>query len=446
MLAHSRHGPALSQSPVDWRAETRPSKVPLSINIIRRVRDGLAWRLDPIWQRTFHGAIHRDRAWVPLLMLLAQRLQTGGQGKLARVPFEWLDTTRHGSRHELLPPGRGLSVGPYVDGQQRIEQVTLPALTLFEFRDAKVGATSSAVLLRGGLILERIPSADSTRGLFAAGFVLGHGRRTAVVRQLPTESLEAGFFLGGNGSFNYYHWLIELLPKLEHLVDRELPLLVSEDVLRIASFQTALSLVAGQRQVIPLRKGRLYRVARLLHINSPILCPFNLKPGYAVEVADFVTRPSALAFLRRRLMTGLDVPEGAERTRLFMGRKSHRRSYNQDQIFAVFVRHGFRMVFMEELSLIEQRQAVANAEMIAGPTGAAWTNLIFARPATRCLCWMAEPMAGFAGFSNLAHHLGVTLQYVTYTSTGQTTDELYQMDYWLDPATVEHAMQRILAA
>ena len=379
-------------------------------------------------------------------MLVAQRLQTAGPGTLTRVPLEWLDATRRGTRHELLPPSDGLSVGPSIEGQQRIEQVTLPALAHFEFTDAKVGATSSALWLGEVLILERLPAADPSRGHFAAGFVVGHGRRTAVVRQLPTEDLEAGFFLGGNGSFNYYHWLVELLPKLEYLVDSKVPLLVSEDVARIASFQAALSLVAGERQVIQLRKDRLYRVARLLHINSPILCPFNLKPGYALEVADFVTRPGALVFMRSKLMAGLQVPSGAGGTRVFLGRKSRRRNYNQDQVFAIFARHGFRMILMEELSLVEQRQTVVSAEMIAGPTGAAWTNLIFARPGTRCLCWMAEPSIGFAGYSNLAHHVGAILHYVIYNSAGQTTDELYQMDYRLDPASVERAVERMLVA
>ena len=416
------------------------------LNILHRIRDGLAWRLGPLWQRSFQSAIDRDSAWVPLLLMLARLWPAEDTRRLVRVPFEWLDGTRRGSRHERMPAQPGESYGPILDGQQRIEAVTLPALALHEFRDARVGATSSAVWFDEGLILERVPATDLTRGHVAAGFVVGHGQRTAVVRQLPTEHLDAGFFLGGNGSFNYYHWLVELLPKLEHLVGHDVPLLVSEDVSRIASFQAALSLVAGQREVIPLRKDRLYRVARLLHINSPILCPFNQKPVHAVQVADFVTRPSALAFLRSRLMAGLDVSAGVARPRLFLGRKSNRRNYNQDEVFALFERHGFCMVFMEQLSLTGQRQAVASAALIAGPTGAAWTNLIFAIPGTRCLCWMAELSAGFAGYSNLAHHLGVTLHYVTYSSPAQTTDQLYQMDYLLDPTKVERALERILAA
>ena len=43
----------------------------------------------------------------------------------------------------------------------------------------------------------------------------------------------------------------------------------------------------------------------------------------------------------------------------------------------MFVREGFEPVYLERMSLGEQIAAINSAELIAGPTGAAWTNLIF---------------------------------------------------------------------
>jgi hypothetical protein len=79
--------------------------------------------------------------------------------------------------------------------------------------------------------------------------------------------------------------------------------------------------------------------------------------------------------------------------------------------------------------------------MIAGPTGAAWTNLIFVEPGTRCLCWMAEEQRGFAAYSNLARAVGAELRYVTYVTGVSDSDRLYFLNYRLDPADVERGLE-----
>jgi capsular polysaccharide biosynthesis protein len=98
---------------------------------------------------------------------------------------------------------------------------------------------------------------------------------------------------------------------------------------------------------------------------------------------------------------------------------------------------------MEDLSLREQINAVNSAEMLAGPTGAAWTNLLFVGRGARCLCWMAEEQRGFAAYSNLAHAVGAELRYVTYPTGIKESRRLYLTDYWLDPAEVERELSEL---
>lgn len=59
---------------------------------------------------------------------------------------------------------------------------------------------------------------------------------------------------------------------------------------------------------------------------------------------------------------------------------------------------GFTFVYMEDLSFCEQVSLMAQAEIIVGPTGAAWTNIIFASPGTKALCWMARDAETFPVF------------------------------------------------
>ena len=81
--------------------------------------------------------------------------------------------------------------------------------------------------------------------------------------------------------------------------------------------------------------------------------------------------------------------------------------------------------------------------MLAGPTGAAWTNLLFVERGTRCICWMAEEQRGFAGYSNLAHAVGAELRYLTYATGVRDSERLYFIDYRLDPAGVERELNEL---
>jgi len=359
------------------------------------------------------------------------------------VALEWLDETDCAQPTTVQPPSEGWSYGPKIHGRQQVERIELPAVARYEFRDARVSAGSSSILLSDRLVVERALGVDPSRCNYAAGHLLAHGRGTAIVASGREQKIDSGIFLGGNGAFNYYHWIVELLSKLEFVEEDRRPLLVSDDVRRIPTFREALALAAQARSLVFLEQDATYRVSNLLYAQSPSICPFNLRAGEEFEVRDFLLRPSSIDFLRSRLLRVSAPHRSSMRRRLFFARKSVRRAYNQDEIFALFERRGFEKVYMEDLSLKEQIDCVQGADMLAGPTGAAWTNLLFVAPGTRCICWMAEEQRGFAGYSNLAHAVGAELRYVTYATGVKDSERLYFIDYRLDPASVERELREL---
>jgi len=382
----------------------------------------------------------------PLALPIGRLVALGADRRFnrpSRVALEWLDETACSEPTLVQAPSEGWSHGPKIGGRQQVERIEFPAVARHEFRDARVSAASSSILLSDRLIVERVTGVDASRCNYAAGHLLAHGRTTAIVASGPEQTIDSGVFLGGNGAFNYYHWIVELLSKLEFVEDDGRPLLVSDDVDRIPTFQEALTLVAGARSVVFLKQEATYRVAHLLHVQSPSICPFNLRSGEAFEVRDFLLRPSSIDFLRRRLLRAPTPQRSSTRRRLFFARKAVRRGYNQDEIFTLFERRGFEKVYMEDLSLREQIDAVRSADMLAGPTGAAWTNLLFVERGTRCICWMAEEQRGFAGYSNLAHAVGAELRYVTFRTGVTDSQRLYMIDYRLDPGDVERELDEL---
>jgi capsular polysaccharide biosynthesis protein len=97
---------------------------------------------------------------------------------------------------------------------------------------------------------------------------------------------------------------------------------------------------------------------------------------------------------------------------------------------------------MEDYSFTEQIQLFKNAKFIIGPTGAAWTNIIFCPSTVKCLCWMPEEINDFSAFSNLAEYSNVDLQYITF-KTGIHQNNLHSANYTIDINLINEWLFRI---
>jgi capsular polysaccharide biosynthesis protein len=196
-----------------------------------------------------------------------------------------------------------------------------------------------------------------------------------VVRLRKTENIKKGIFLGGNGSSNYYHWIVEILAKLEFLSElpehyQKYPLLVSEDIVRIPSFKESLDVLARGHETIVLNKELQYVVEELIYINSPNNLPFNLFGNQKFK-CNYVTIDSlSIDYLRRiALQDALETPaRSSYPKKIFLRRKSGLRNYNQDEVFSYLSAYGFTEIFMEDLSFFEQIRAANYADYIVGPT------------------------------------------------------------------------------
>jgi len=368
--------------------------------------------------------------------------------------IEWLDQNKTNFIKILDPQEYVYSYGPQDSiGVQRAEKVRLPMVNIYHFENARISVLSSSILLDNKIIIERVEGVDVIRCDYSSGHVLIHDSVNALVQNIQITNLEQGIFLGGNGAFNYYHWMIEILPKLQYLNELDklgyegFPLLVSEDVDHIKSFREALNIIAKDRPVLMLDRDKTYCAGRLVYINAPNSLPFNLRQNDKMRIADFLMRPSSIKYLRNQLFMNAGFPPTAkESRRIYFARRNERREYNQPEIFEIFRQQGFQKVFMEELSLKEQISLIYNAEVLAGPTGAEWTNLIFCREGAKCLCWMAEGFGDFSAFSNLAKIVGADMRYITFRTASNSTRGLYYKSYLVDANKIRRGLDTLLGA
>lgn len=395
----------------------------------------------------FHGAlIHRASA--NAFFGLCRRLAHSPIDIWA-LPLVWMDESATHKKGLLRHGSKSVTYGPhYVGREQATENICLPDIHYYLFEKARVSAASSSVILNDKqVIIDRAIGPDQNQYDYAGGQIIAHGGDTAIVRLGKSEIVKKGIFLGGNGSSNYYHWMIEILAKLEFLPKlpehyQKYPLLVSEDVVRIPSFKETLELFAKGCELIVLNKQLSYVVDELIYINSPNNLPFNLVGNQKFKCAYVTIDSLSIDYLRKvALQDALRMPAFSNYPKkIFLCRKSGLRNYNQDEVFDYLSAFGFTKIFMEDLSFLEQVRTVHHADFIVGPTGAAWTNLIFCKSGAKGLCWMADEFGDFSAYSSIAGMVGVDLRYLTYKAGVHSTSELYSKSYHIDLNMIEKGL------
>lgn len=167
---------------------------------------------------------------------------------------------------------------------------------------------------------------------------------------------------------NYHHWMIDLLPRLG---------LVQRAGFKLADFQHVIVNHSARRYQfetlahLGIPREKIIRAEASLHARADLLVVPSLKPHtHCLPAAD-------LAFLRSAFLG--DAPVRGHR-RLFLTRRdaSFRRLGNETDLLPLLAEHGFEIVSPAGLDVPAQARLFAEAEIVAGPAGAAFANLVFA--------------------------------------------------------------------
>ena len=355
---------------------------------------------------------------------------------------QWLDLAS-GTRSKKIRNSTDVECwGPKTMNQIRIcETARTPEIFRYILKSTIVNPYCTHFQTKLHSLSERCVNVETDRQLITNNINSKFGNLLVLEKSLPINCIPRGIFLAGNGASNYYHWLIEILPKCNFIfeLDSEFenyPLLVDRSAKNYSSFQDSLKFFIENRPVIYIDNNVNYLVEELIVFTTPSLIPFNLKEKVQPQVQDFAFHRESLDYVSQRLLAHYYPSEHKLPKRIFLSQRTPRRAYNQDEIFACFEEYGFVQVFPAELSLQEQITLFRDADYIVGATGAAWTNLIFCKPTSHCLCWMDQFASGFASFSNLARYSSTKLSYIYYDSGAKSTADLYSNDYLLQTKLV----------
>jgi hypothetical protein len=283
--------------------------------------------------------------------------------------------------------------------------------------------------------------------LYNSRNLLFHGHQLAKVNNLPKEKRNAeAIFLGGTFSFNYFHFLIEILPKFQFLsrVPHKNAVLVAPEAIKNNSnLRTLLTFFAGDQRVQYLNPDTYYQFEKVWHITYPCVTVPNIGEGehYLARFTKF--SKESIGYVRNVCLDSFRISEVriTQVSRIFLARRSEFRKYNEAELLEIAVKYGFEAVYLEDLNIHEQMFLMQNADYIIGPSGAAWTNIIFAQEGrTKGLVWLGNVWKDFSAFSTLAAYAGFDLYHFRFDHEEAT----FHSDYVLNPTDFINQLTQLL--
>jgi len=229
------------------------------------------------------------------------------------------------------------------------------------------------------------------------------------------KNIDCGIHLIKDHSFNYFHWLVECLPRLSLIseLDKNIPLLVDEDIPN-QSWEALQLLNFDDRQIIKVAKNTIYKVKKLYYPSqlSVIHDNFNIPCYYK----DAVYSPSAINFVRDSVLEAYKIiPTKKPSRKIYISRKNsdYRQLLNTTEIENMLVSKGFEIIFPEHLSFYAQVQIFSEASIIIGQSGAGMANFIFAPKDCKILIMVSDvPQTNLQVFAALIEPAGWEVQFL----------------------------------
>lgn len=299
---------------------------------------------------------------------------------------------------------------------------------------AKCFIYSDLILLSNGKVINELKNISYYRDKidFTDEIILRDDNTRCQLLYTPeymTIKIPTAIKIGGMFGFNYYHFVYQLLTRMNHTmdIDSSIPLLLDASARDIPTMKQLVEYTnIHNREVVYMDYGFCYEVENLYYITSSNVIAPNIKSKrFDLGQMAFFTSCS-LEYLRSILLpfkANIQTPEY-----VFIARRkaTKRRGYNEQECGDILKDLGFVEVYPETLTLAEQMTVFNNAKIIVGATGAAFTNLIFCSNKTNIVI-LSNYKVGFPYFSSIASFVGSRLIYLYDKKLGEVPN--YKTSY-----------------
>jgi hypothetical protein len=203
---------------------------------------------------------------------------------------------------------------------------------------------------------------------------------------------------GGGGVDNYFHWIIDVLPRL-HLL-RQAGLFEKVDWFVVPNYK--LSFQKETLDLLGIPPEKIIEGRDQLHLQADVLIASSHPRGLKSHILpDWLIQFYRNAFL--------PLPSGKKFSPyVYVSRRDSRfrQVTNEEAVMDLLRPYGFEAYELSKLSFLEKKDLFASAKVIVSASGAGLTNMMFSRPGSTLIEFFPE---GFVNthYYNIAQTLGV---------------------------------------
>ncbi|MFJ8530182.1 glycosyltransferase family 61 protein [Bacillus sp. NPDC094106] len=218
-----------------------------------------------------------------------------------------------------------------------------------------------------------------------------------------------------NASATYYHWMFDILARLYLL---ELGNIQYDKI--IMSNQHNLKFQKETLDLFEIESDSILTVHENFHLEARnVIVPSLI--GYTGAIPKW-----ACDYLRNKLLRYSKKITGYERVFVSRENARWRKLLNEEQVFEMLKKHGFKKVVLEELSVLEQINLFVSAEVIIAPHGSGFANLVFCNPNTKVI-ELFSPNYVHPMYWRLSNYMNLDYYYII----GKMESQLDYVDSWI---------------
>lgn len=219
--------------------------------------------------------------------------------------------------------------------------------------------------------------------------------------------------------WNYFHFVLEALPKFQ-LIEKsglpaDIPLIFDSIVKNTPQFMELIDIFNTEnREIIFIDKLHWHKVGRLYLFTPVQVFPLNFANINATTLSDMLYHKESIDFIKQRIADAAAKEPEQKKSypeKIFLSRKNTtRRPYNDAEVEQSLQPFGYSTILTGGMSVKEQCRLFSSVTKIVAPSGAALTNIIFCAPGTHVLVLYSIRKLT-STFSTLAAVLGLDMEF-----------------------------------
>lgn len=249
--------------------------------------------------------------------------------------------------------------------------------------------------------------------------------------------IKKGIHFTKDHSSNYFHWLVECLPRLL-LVNQlpelnNVPLLVDENI-SLQQREALNFLNEDNREIITIRYKKSHFVEKLFYPSQLSVIHDNMKSPVQHN-KDVYYSPLAVNFVRNFFLQKLKVSHESGLRKLYVSRNNaqYRKLINAEEIEELMLSQGFEIIFPERLTFAGQVKLFSQAKMVVGQTGAGMANLLFVPKDCQVLIFSSDDkQTNLHIFNALCDQIGVDAKFLIGKTASHCEGYSMHSDFTVD--------------